>query len=35
MVMGVLSGRINPGSIAGITIAAISIAPGEGWSWES
>jgi len=26
---------INPGSIADITIAAIFIALGEGWSWES
>jgi triphosphoribosyl-dephospho-CoA synthase len=26
---------INPGSIADITIAAIYIALGEGWSWES
>ncbi|WML68297.1 MAG: hypothetical protein METHP_01907 [Methanoregula sp. SKADARSKE-2] len=27
--------NINPGSIADITIAAIFIALGEGWSWES
>jgi triphosphoribosyl-dephospho-CoA synthase len=26
---------INPGSTADITIAAIYIALGEGWSWES
>ncbi len=26
---------INPGSIADITIAAIYLALGEGWSWDS
>ena len=26
---------INPGSIADITIAAIFLALGEGWSWDS
>jgi triphosphoribosyl-dephospho-CoA synthase len=26
---------INPGSVADITIAAIYLALGEGWSWDS